>query len=533
MEVPIYSHLDNYIKTKPLRDKLEPPNCIKSTIKKHDNLKHIEDILFFTGLFVVLNIGIKTIYNLSTFSLKFISKNFITNYYKGKNFRKITNKIKKDILKPDTDRLFELNKSSMEFKTIHNRYKDYLTSRDEQFIMETVYENTFDSDFSKINNEFFSTSNLCTSRWYDIIMMQNDIINVIKSLTHCPDNYKGILSNSIQECNLTICLAYKKQYNHKYTPEIIASSSVHPSFHYICYLLNIKLICVNADRYSGKMLVKKVKSLINHRTICIIASAPSHSYGVVDNIEQLSEIAEKNCIGLHVDCLSDNFLLPFLKNDGKIVMNYDFNVSGVTSLSTNLTMESNNMKNLFCVLCKNNILKSQQFTSLNIYGICAFESFNNKIDGDSIAYYWFYLQYHGVDKFTEKANHTIELKNILIKELLKIEYISIIGEPLVGRIAIKFQNIDIYDVYQTLINYNWNVDLLNNPDCLSFSIIDNFKDESDVAGFINHLTNIDLRQKKIKSNDNKLNIFGVKKIIKNINHSLLLGEAFMNVKSNI
>ena len=64
MEVPIYSHLDNYIKTKPLRDKLEPPNCIKSTIKKHDNLKHVEDILFFTGLFVVLNIGIKTIYNL-------------------------------------------------------------------------------------------------------------------------------------------------------------------------------------------------------------------------------------------------------------------------------------------------------------------------------------------------------------------------------------------------------------------------------------------------------------------------------------
>ena len=84
-----------------------------------------------------------------------------------------------------------------------------------------------------------------------------------------------------------------------------------------------------------------------------------------------------------------------------------------------------------------------------------------------------------------------------------------------------------------MINYNWNVDLLNNPDCLSFSIIDNFKDESDVAGFINHLTNLDLRQKKIKSNDNKLNIFGVKKIIKNINHSLLLSEAFMNVKSNI
>ena len=42
----------------------------------------------------------------------------------------------------------------MEFKTVH-RYKDYLTSRDEQFIMKTVYENTFDSDFSKINNEFF------------------------------------------------------------------------------------------------------------------------------------------------------------------------------------------------------------------------------------------------------------------------------------------------------------------------------------------------------------------------------------------
>tara|TARA_B100001093_G_scaffold233788_1_gene224062 strand:- start:3719 stop:5314 length:1596 start_codon:yes stop_codon:yes gene_type:complete len=531
MEVPIYSHLDNYIKTKSLRDKLEPPTCIKNTIKQHNNLKHMEDILFFTGLFVVLNIGIKTVYNLSTLSLKFISKNFITNYYKSKNFRKITNKVKKDIIKPDTDRLFELNKSSMEFKTIHNKYKDYLSSRDEQFVLDTAYENTFDIEFSKINSEFLSTTNLCTSRWYDIIMMQNDIINIIKSLTNCPDNYKGILSNSVHESNLTICLAYMKQHSHKYKPEIIASSSIHPSFHYICYLLNIKLICVNADRYSGKMLIKKVKSYINYKTICIIASAPSRSYGVVDNIAQLSDIAEKNCIGLHVDCLSDNFLLPFLRNDGKIVTDYDFNVSGITSLSTNITMEPTNMRSLFCVLCKNNILKNQQYTNFNIYGICAFESLNNKVDGDTIAYYWFYLQYYGINKFIEKANCIIKLKNILIKELLRIDHISIIGEPLVGRIAIKLQNIDIYDVYQNLINYNWNVDLLNNPDCLSFSIVDNFKDESDIEGFTSHLVN--LNHKKIQANDSKLNIFGVRKIIKNINHSLLLGEAFMNVKSYI
>ena len=70
--------------------------------------------------------------------------------------------------------------------------------------------------------------------------------------------------------------------------------------------------------------------------------------------------------------------------------------------------------------------------------------------------------------------------------------------------------------------------MLNNPSAISISIPDNFKDESDIYRFTENIANIDYMKKNV--NTTKMSIFGIKKIIKNVNQNVLLGEIFLNIK---
>lgn len=64
--------------------------------------------------------------------------------------------------------------------------------------------------------------------------------------------------------------------------------------------------------------------------------------GNQDNIEELSILAKRHNIGLHVDCCLGSFIVPFLEPAGLStgdskgryrVSPFDFSVSGVTSIS--------------------------------------------------------------------------------------------------------------------------------------------------------------------------------------------------------
>ena len=87
-------------------------------------------------------------------------------------------------------------------------------------------------------------------------MMENDIINIVKALYNGEDNIYGNLTTSINNTNLSVCLSYMpidRVGDAKY--EIIASTSVHPSFLYIAKVLNIKVLR-NDDRNEISVTVK-------------------------------------------------------------------------------------------------------------------------------------------------------------------------------------------------------------------------------------------------------------------------------------
>ena len=533
MDIPFYRNPKEICRTLKTSDNLDPP---KNDIKKQSPHDYISDIVFTTGVIFFIHLGVKTIFNFGSISLKLLTDNFISNYYRSKKKRALENQMKKIFIKPCNERIFELNIDPISVDSIKLKHQQYILSRQNSDIISTQETNEFDTDFTEVETDFYFTSNKCPCRWNDIIMMENDIINIVKALYNGEDNIYGNLTTSINNTNLSVCLSYlpinripDTQY------EIVASTSVHPSFLYIAKVLNIKVKLIDIDNYSGKMLSKKLKSIINYNTLFVIASAPSYSHGIIDNIAQLSEVTHKCNVGLHIDCLSDNFILPFLKLNGSVISNFDFSLEGVTSISTNLAIDSNVTKEMHCILYKKNLAKNQQVVlDSKLHGICPYYNFGSPISGNIIAYYWYYLQFNGLISFTNKANRIIELKKYLVKELNMCNTYSIIGEPFLGKVSIKVSHDIKFILADKLFNNSWNIEILHNPDALSISIINNFKDESDIDRFIKDLHFVKPKvTKKGSPMPVESNLFGVKKIIKNVNHSALLGEIFMETLNYI
>ncbi len=91
--------------------------------------------------------------------------------------------------------------------------------------------------------------------------------------------------------------------------------SAHAAVDKGCDMLGVKLIKVDVDgKYRTNL--RSIRKAIGPNTIMIFASAPSYPQGVIDNIKEMSRIALKYKIGLHVDCCLGGFVLPFAKKLG-------------------------------------------------------------------------------------------------------------------------------------------------------------------------------------------------------------------------
>ncbi|MBI3395265.1 MAG: aminotransferase class V-fold PLP-dependent enzyme, partial [Spirochaetia bacterium] len=116
------------------------------------------------------------------------------------------------------------------------------------------------------------------------------------------------------------------------TPEMILPVSAHTAFEKAAQYFGIKIrrIPTGPDFRAD---VKACKKAINANTIVIVGSAPCFPHGVIDPIEEMSELARERGIGFHTDACLGGFVLPFAEKLGYPVPPFDFRLPGVTSMS--------------------------------------------------------------------------------------------------------------------------------------------------------------------------------------------------------
>ena len=307
---------------------------------KYDhNIIFIYDILCAVGIATIISLSGKSSIYLGGKIYKYLTNNPISKYFKNIRIGAITDYMNITFNNIPDSIIVKLPKDGISCENIINTHAKYTAMRPKQSIINT----TDDTNYVALIGHIYKTSMYSSLKYPlmfpDSVVMELEIMNIIKYLLNAPENSCGNITNSHNESNILACYAYSQKgrhYKNITSPEMIISETAHVSFHTAAALFSIKLIIIKNDPYTGKIMTSKVSAAINKNTICIIGSAPSYCYGIIDDIMELSDIALSNDIDLHIDYNVDGFYLPFLTKNGTVIAQTDFKLKGVSSISINM-----------------------------------------------------------------------------------------------------------------------------------------------------------------------------------------------------
>src|SRR3984885_7235602 len=144
-------------------------------------------------------------------------------------------------------------------------------------------------------------------------------------------------------------------------PNVIKPETPHPAFDKACHLFGIELQRAPVDPKSTLVDVDWVADHIDENTVAIIGSACNYGYGTVDPIEELSDLAARRGVGLHVDGCLGGFILPFGQELGYDIPVFDYRLDGVTSISADTHKYGYALKGTSVLTFRDKSLRNSQY----------------------------------------------------------------------------------------------------------------------------------------------------------------------------
>jgi len=205
------------------------------------------------------------------------------------------------------------------------------------------------------------------------------------------------------------------------------------------------------------MNVTEMKRSITRDTVAIVAVAGTTALGVVDPIEEISEIAEENHIPLHVDAAFGGFVLPFLSELGYKMPPFDFKVKGVTSM----TADPHKMG--FCPIPSGGILfRKQNYMKYNSVkvpylagGIATQGTIVGTRSGASACAIWALMKHLGRKGFREIVKNCMNLTDYLVKGIGRLDGVELTIPPTLNIIGIKSKKYTIRSIWTKLRERKW------------------------------------------------------------------------------
>ncbi len=97
--------------------------------------------------------------------------------------------------------------------------------------------------------------------------------------------------------------------------------------------IEVRRVALGEDRRADPATMR---AAIDDRTMLLVGSAPCFPFGVIDPIAAISELAQETGVWLHVDACVGGYLIPFAKDNGEDLPDFDFAIPGVRSISADL-----------------------------------------------------------------------------------------------------------------------------------------------------------------------------------------------------
>jgi len=323
--------------------------------------------------------------------------------------------------------------------------------------------------------------------------MEAEIVRMLASLFHGGPKSCGSFTTSSAESILLIVEAYRNRAykNGIRKPEIIVSEGASVAFWEAAKILGIRIVKLRVRKDTYDADIAAIKRAITRETCLIVASAPSPIFGTVDQIEDISQLALRYAVPLHVEA---SFLLPFMEQCDFTSPPFDFRVSGITSITVDLD------KYGFCPVQSSIVLwrdaeylESQAFMDTEWPGgIYVSPTVSDNRSGSQIALTWATMLYHGRHGYVEKTQQILDSsRDLLIK--LKKEFdgiIQILGDPILSIITFTttpHSKIPVHLLGDELNELGWNLTLQQSPDSLRICVCMNQTKDTVIDEFVSDI----------------------------------------------
>ncbi len=325
---------------------------------------------------------------------------------------------------------------------------------------------------------YFSENALNPMAFKSLKRFETEVINMTAAMLNGDEHSVGVLTSGGTESCLLPVLTYRDmaKANRKlpFRPEMIAPESIHVAWTKAAKYFGVKMVYAPLKE-DFRVDIAAVKKLISRRTIMLVGSAPSYPHGVIDPIQELSQVAQQYNLPLHVDACLGGFLLPFIEKNGAEIPTFDFRLPGVTSMSADVHKYGFAAKGASTVIYRDMKFMKHQFFIHEDWpgGVFASPALLGTRPGGAFAAAWAAIHAFGEEGYRENAQQIMDITLKLQSGINAIDGLKVLGKPDMSVFAYHAEDarINIFAVGDQMEAKGWQIDRLQRPEGLHVMVV--------------------------------------------------------------
>lgn len=311
-------------------------------------------------------------------------------------------------------------------------------------------------------------------RFPSLRLMEEDVVSMTGGLVHLPADGGGTLSSGGSESILMSVLTNRDRARVERgisRGNIVYPESAHAAFAKSAHYLELEArhIPITADFTAD---VDAMADAIDENTVLVVGSAYGYPHGVMDPIEDLSNLALERGIAFHSDTCIGAFVLPFMERLGYEIPPYDFRLPGVTEMSCDVHKYGYTIKGASVILHRRSEWIGYQYFLYSAWpsGLYGTPTVAGARPAAPVAAAWAIMKYLGVEGYLDLMRVLMDTTRKLREGITAIQELRIMGKPIGPLLTFTSDELDIYAVCDLMDDRGWNLDRNTNPNGLHMMI---------------------------------------------------------------
>ncbi|WP_456370584.1 pyridoxal phosphate-dependent decarboxylase family protein [Geoglobus sp.] len=341
-----------------------------------------------------------------------------------------------------------------------------------------------------------------------VLKMENDVIGFAREILNGGEEVVGNFTYGGTESIMLAVKAarerFRKEQGKSAVPELVLPDTAHPAFYKSAEYLGLRVVRVRTNE-EWRVDGGAVSEVLSENSCMVACSAPNYPFGVVDDIRSVAEVCEEKGLWLHVDACLGGFILPFMRENGERIPDFDFSLDGVSSVSADFHKFGYAPRGASAVLYRSPDLREGQIFVMSSwpgYPLVNTAVLSTRSAG-TLAATWAVMRHLGREGYVDLAARVLRVRKRLERELPEMG-LEVIGGPEGSVMAFTSKSVDVFLLASSMEKRGWYIqpqpgsERLGYPKCIHLTInpghermVDDFLD--DLRGSVEEVRGAEVR----------------------------------------